>query len=168
MARVEARPFRDYAMPWSRKLRRDFWLGGLWGIAGISVLMLAISAFGGYSIVGFALHGADVLRYTAFYVVAFVVVGIAEEFLFRGYVQFTLTRGIGFWPAALLTSAAFGATHLANPGEAKIGALAVFAIGLFLCALPCGVRAPFGSPSAGTPRGISARRFCIPCPIAGL
>ncbi len=40
-----------------------------------------------------------------------------EEFLFRGYAQFTLATGIGFWPAATALSAAFGAVHLHNSGE---------------------------------------------------
>ena len=63
----------------------------------------------------------------------FLAVGFAEEFLFRGYLQFTLTEGMGFWPAALLLSLIFGAVHLRNPGEGVVGALSVFAIGMFLC-----------------------------------
>jgi membrane protease YdiL (CAAX protease family) len=53
--------------------------------------------------------------------------------LFRGYLQFTLTEGMGFWPTALLLSLMFGAVHLRNPGEGVVGALSVFTIGMFLC-----------------------------------
>src|SRR5208283_2798560 len=53
-----------------------------------------------------------------------------EEFLFRGYVQFTLGLGIGFWPAAVLLSAGFGYVHLSNGGENWIGAASVATIGL--------------------------------------
>ena len=63
----------------------------------------------------------------------FLAVGFAEEFLFRGYLQFTLAEGMGFWPAALLLSLIFGAVHLHNPGEGVVGALSVFTIGMFLC-----------------------------------
>jgi len=45
----------------------------------------------------------------------FLLVGLFEEFLLRGYTQFTLARGIGFWLAAVLLSTAFGASHLKNP-----------------------------------------------------
>ena len=41
--------------------------------------------------------------------------------------------GVGFWPAAAGLSAAFGALHLFNGGEDKIGALSVFVIGMFFC-----------------------------------
>ena len=51
----------------------------------------------------------------------------------RGYSQFTLAQGIGFWPAALLLSAGFGAIHLGNQGESWVGALAAACIGLFWC-----------------------------------
>ena len=45
------------------------------------------------------------------------MVGMAEEFIFRGYLQYTLTRGMGFWPAAVLASVLFGLVHLDVPGE---------------------------------------------------
>ena len=64
---------------------------------------------------------------------SFIVVGLFEEFLFRGYAQFTLATGIGFWPSAIALSAGFGAIHLQNNGESRIGALSVFVIGMFFC-----------------------------------
>jgi hypothetical protein len=45
-------------------------------------------------------------------------------------VQYTLTRGIGFWPGAVCLSLLFGAAHLKNPGEGIIGALNVAVTGL--------------------------------------
>jgi uncharacterized protein len=63
----------------------------------------------------------------------FLCVGLFEEFLFRGYAQFTLATGIGFWLAATALSAAFGAIHIRNSGEDLIGALSVFMIGMFFC-----------------------------------
>jgi hypothetical protein len=59
-----------------------------------------------------------------------VLVGLFEEFAFRGYLQFTLADGIGFWPAALLLSLGFGGVHLMNKGESPVGALSVVAIAL--------------------------------------
>jgi membrane protease YdiL (CAAX protease family) len=63
----------------------------------------------------------------------FLLVGLFEEFLVRGYTQFTLTRGIGFWPAALVLSCAFGLLHLGNEHEQWRGLLAAALIGLFFC-----------------------------------
>jgi hypothetical protein len=65
--------------------------------------------------------------------VAFLVVGLAEEFLFRGYVLATLSEGIGFWPVAVVLSVLFGAVHLSNLGENPTGALSAVMIGLLFC-----------------------------------
>jgi hypothetical protein len=60
-------------------------------------------------------------------------VGFFEEFLMRGYSQFTLTRAMGFWPAAVLLSCMFGLIHMRNGGEQWPGLLAAAAIGFFFC-----------------------------------
>ena len=73
------------------------------------------------------------LKYACAWAVAFVLVGIFEEFLFRGYTQFTLGEVIGFWPSAVVLSALFGAAHLGNPREDWVGALSVMLFGLFAC-----------------------------------
>jgi membrane protease YdiL (CAAX protease family) len=62
-----------------------------------------------------------------------LLVGLAEEFAFRGYLLSTLSSGIGFWPAAVLLSLLFGVVHLGNPGETFAGVAGVFAIGMFFC-----------------------------------
>lgn len=133
LGRLERRRFGEYGMPLTRALGRNFWLGTLWGIATISALMIAIRALGGYSFGMVDLSRADIARYGIEWAAAFVLVGVYEEFFFRGYLQFTLTSGMGFWPAALLLSFAFGAVHWRNPGEGPVGVLSVFVTGLFLC-----------------------------------
>ena len=40
------------------------------------------------------LFGAEGLRYGALWLLDFLLVGLLEEYLTRGYVLFTLTRGI--------------------------------------------------------------------------
>ncbi len=70
------------------------------------------------------------MRFAAAWAVAFLLVGVTEEFLFRGYSLYTLASGIGFWPAAVLLSMFFGAIHLRNIGEDWIGALGTIAIAL--------------------------------------
>lgn len=133
MSHLERRPFGDYGMPLRGALGARFWQGAAWGTVQVSVLMLCIAALGGYSFGGLALGGADLLRYAVEWAGVFFLVGVFEEFFFRGYLQFTLESAAYFWPAATLTSAVFGAVHLLNPGEGPIGAFSVFVIGMFLC-----------------------------------
>jgi len=133
LGRLERRRFGEYGMPFAQALRKNFWLGTLWGLAAISALMLLIRVLGGYSFGALDLSPADVARYALEWAAVFILVGIYEEFFFRGYLQFTLTSGMGFWPAALLLSAAFGAVHARNPGESPVGVLSVFVTGMFLC-----------------------------------
>ena len=82
---------------------------------------------------GLVMHGFRALRFAVFWAVMFTVVGLFEEFVTRGYSQFTLAQGIGFWPAAVFLSMAFGAIHLTNKGEAWVGALGAAAGALFFC-----------------------------------
>src|SRR5262249_54537109 len=47
--------------------------------------------------------------------------------------QYTLTSGISFWPAALMTSVLFLLAHMGNNGETAVGLSAVFLAGILLC-----------------------------------
>ena len=88
-----------------------FWEGALWGAAPVALLMAAIWALGGWSATGLALSGGALASYAVLWALGFLLAGINEEVLFRGYTLQTLARGMGFWPAALLLSALFGADH---------------------------------------------------------
>jgi CAAX protease family protein len=133
LGRLENRPFGTYGLPLRGAFGKQFWIGMLWGFAAITVLLSVMRGAGAFYFGGLALHGVRVLKFAAFWGVLFLVVGLFEDFLFRGYTQFTLAQGMGFWPAALLLSAIFGALHLSNPGEAWVGALGASLIGLFFC-----------------------------------
>ena len=61
------------------------------------------------------------------------MVGISEESLLRGYLQFTLARGVGFWWAAVLLSVAFALSHIHNGGESPSGLVVVALGGLVFC-----------------------------------
>jgi membrane protease YdiL (CAAX protease family) len=133
MGWIEKRPFGDYGLPRRGAFGKSFWVGVVWGFAAISLLMLAIASAGDFSLGTIALHGPRLLKMAAFWGAFFLAVGFFEEFLLRGYTQFTLTQAIGFWPSAVLLSSVFAALHFWNPGESWIGLLAVATIGLFLC-----------------------------------
>jgi membrane protease YdiL (CAAX protease family) len=131
-SRIERRSAGVYGLPARETFGKLFWQGWLLGLAEVSALLGLIAAFGGYSFGGLALHGSELVRWALIWAVFFVVVGFYEEFMFRGYTQYTLADGIGFWPAAIVLSVLFGAVHLRNPGEGLVGAASVVEVGLFL------------------------------------
>jgi uncharacterized protein len=133
LARLERRPFDDYGMPLAQALGKNFWIGAVWGVGAMSVIIFLIHALGDYSLGAIDLPRAALVRYALEWAAVFLLVGLYEEFFFRGYLLFTLSSGMRFWPAALLLSFLFGAVHLRNPGEGPVGALSVFVIGMFFC-----------------------------------
>ncbi|MHB8216130.1 MAG: CPBP family intramembrane glutamic endopeptidase [Candidatus Sulfotelmatobacter sp.] len=133
MARMEHRKWGQYGLPVRLAFRKDFWAGTLTGFLAISACLLVIFALHGFHLAGLAIHGSTIVTAVLSWSAAFIMVGLAEEFAFRGYLQFTLTTGIGFWPAAILLSALFGLAHAGNPGESKFGLLSVVCFGLLFC-----------------------------------
>jgi membrane protease YdiL (CAAX protease family) len=133
MGTIEKRSLRDYGLPGRGIFGKRFWLGSIWGILAITVLMLTLRGLHGFYFGTVALHGIRIAKWAVFWGGFFLFVGFFEEFFFRGYTLFTLSTGIGFWPAALVLSVIFGAVHLQNPGEQWVGGLAAGLIGLFFC-----------------------------------
>ena len=133
LARVEQRRWSAYGLPLSWLGGRLFCVGSLWGFASITILIFALSGFHAFSFGHVVLRGLRIWKFAAFWGIFFLLVGLFEEFLLRGYSQFTLARGVGFWPAALGLSCAFGLIHLKNEQEHWPGVLAAAFIGLFFC-----------------------------------
>ena len=133
LSRLERRPFGAYGLSRQDAFGTRFWIGAAWGIASFTLLILVMRVIGVFSFGVLALHGVRLVKFAAFWAVLFLTVGLFEEFLFRGYSLATLAQGVSFWPAAIITSAAFGFVHLGNKGEGWAGALGAAAIGLFFC-----------------------------------
>ena len=133
MARIEGTNVDEYGLPRRQAFGKMFWVGAVWGLASITVLILALRGAHAFYFGQVVLHGGRALRFAAFWGVFFVLVGLTEEFAMRGYTQYTLARRIGFWPAAAALSLVFGAIHLRNPGETWVGLAGVVAIGFFFC-----------------------------------
>lgn len=110
---------------------RRLGIGLLSGAGCMALLMGVLIAVGAYrlSFVGGSPGGivAGVLPL----LLGFALVGLTEEFMFRGYVQSALTDAIGFWPAALVTSVLFGVAHGVGidtlAGSAEVSVFALFA-----------------------------------------
>jgi uncharacterized protein len=133
LAKVEKRQWAAYGLSLRRALGRNFWAGAVWGFLGISALIVALYGLHDFTFGRVVLHGARIAKFAAYWSAMFLFVALFEEFLFRGYTQFTLGRGIGYWPAAIILSTSFGLVHLGNEGEQWPGALAAAFIAIFFC-----------------------------------
>jgi membrane protease YdiL (CAAX protease family) len=148
MSKIEQRPNSVYGFSDDRKLAH-FLAGLAWGVACLSLLVLTLWKSGLLVIESRLLHGSDVPRYGAIWLFGFLLVALLEEYLTRGYVQYTLTRGLagfyqwafkarhsaalGFWTSAVIFSILFGLGHTSNPGESPIGVLAAGLVGVVFC-----------------------------------
>ena len=129
-------------MAWLERRRVAFY--GLIGIGRVRQFLIGmVSGFGFLSLlVGIlvATHHLYLSRehaplgqtfgYAAAWALCFFLVGMTEELMLRGYLLFTLARGIWFWPAAFVLAALFGFLHKGNPGESPVGLLAAALIAL--------------------------------------
>ncbi|MDP9051190.1 MAG: CPBP family intramembrane metalloprotease [Acidobacteriota bacterium] len=147
MSRVERRPFLGYGLAPARWLPRLL-AGLIWGLGFLSLLVFVLRAAGLLVFDHRALSGATAVQFGAYWFAAFLAVGFFEEIFFRGYMQFTLARGLagifgllgasnrqtrGFWTAAFLVSFGFGFSHSSNQGESPIGLLSASLIGVVFC-----------------------------------
>jgi hypothetical protein len=133
LGRVERRPWGVYGLPGRQAFGKLFWTGTVWGFAGITLLLGTMYGLRVFDFGHLAIHGARIVKFGIFWAVFFLLVGFLEEFLLRGYSQFTLTRAIGFWPSAMVLSCVFGLIHLQNAGEQWTGLLGAAVIGFFFC-----------------------------------
>ena len=133
MGSIEKRSLGDYGLPRRGAFGIRFFEGLVWGFVAECATMFTLYLTGNVTLNGFDLAGSAAVRYALLWLAAFVMVGFFEEFLFRGYPQFTLSTGIGFWPAALILSGLFWLGHMGNPGETWVGGFATALAALLFC-----------------------------------
>ncbi|HTZ48530.1 MAG TPA: CPBP family intramembrane glutamic endopeptidase [Verrucomicrobiae bacterium] len=148
MSKIEKRPNGVYGLGGPRVLGN--FLGGLaWGVTCLSLLVFTLWKSGLLVVDRRLLFGAGAWRYGIIWLFAFLMVGLLEEYMTRGYLLFTLSRGLagvyswmiksphnkaaGFWTAAILLSTLFGLGHRQNAGESPIGLFAAGLAGLVFC-----------------------------------
>ena len=148
MSKIEGRRSGVYGLGGAQKVVH-FVVGLAWGVACLSALVLALWKTGFLVFDGRLLSGRDIVVYAAVWLLGFTFVGLSEEYMLRGYLQYTLARGFagiyrwafktergatfGFWTAAFLLSTLFGLGHGKNPGESPIGLLSAGLVGLVFC-----------------------------------
>jgi membrane protease YdiL (CAAX protease family) len=174
MALIERRRMAVYGL--SRARLRDLFAGAFCGLTALSLLVFTLRACHVLVFDRLALKGPAIYLYGAKWLLVFLLVGLFEEYSTRGFLQYTLTRGMmgigsrlsprhargaAFWIAAAIMSVVFGVLHLGNQGETRSGILMVFCAGLL-----SGGRARCGGPSASTRPGTGRRAFSTVCPTA--
>jgi len=148
MSKIERRPNSVYGLGGKRKLPH-FLAGLAWGVTCLSLLVLTLWKTGLLVFDGRLLFGGEILRYGAIWLFGFLLVGLNEEYFTRGYLQYTLTRGLagfyqwafktrhsaalGFWTSAVIFSVIFGLGHKGNPNESPIGLLSAGLVGMVFC-----------------------------------
>jgi membrane protease YdiL (CAAX protease family) len=132
MARFETRRLVVYGYAGRARLIRFLW-GCVWGFIALSGLVAVLWKTHLLAFDASHLHGLVAWKYGLIWLLMFVFTGIFEESLLRGYLQYTLTRGMGFWWGALLMSIVFGALHGSNKGESPVGLFSVVAAGFVFC-----------------------------------
>jgi membrane protease YdiL (CAAX protease family) len=145
LSKIEGRNLRVYGIGRSRFF--DVFPGALCGLAALSLLILILHFTHVLVFDARILNGPAIFLYGLKWLLAFLLVGFSEEYLFRGYLLFTLTRGvfglaeriaptharlIAFWIAASTTSLIFGSLHLTNSGETGFGLCIVVLVGAVL------------------------------------
>lgn len=143
LARLERRRLAVYGLGSAHV--RDVLPGALAGFLLLSCLVALLHALHLLTFERVLLHTPQALRNGLAWLVTFALVGLFEEYFFRGYLQYTFTRGLlglgarlspvnaraaAFWLAAVLLSLLFCLTHLSNQGETASGISAVFVAGL--------------------------------------
>ena len=132
MAFIEHKPLISYGLEGIKRFV-TFLYGVLSGIAALSILIGALNLCGFLLFDGQIIYGWEAIRYAFGWGAAFFLVGLYEEYFLRGYLQATLTRGIGFWWSALFLSTAFGYIHIFNKGESPVGICSAALVGLVFC-----------------------------------
>jgi uncharacterized protein len=131
-AMAERRRVDSYGLPMKQAFGKFFWKGMLAGLLVVVFVAGAMILTSGMALHGLALHGNEIAKLALLWFVANILVGIGEEYAFRGYALQTLWRGVGFWPAALIMAAIFAGDHLEKPGENAMDIGMIFVLGFIL------------------------------------
>ncbi len=121
-------------------------VGAVTGVALVVTAALTMHARGLLVTTGARAGTAAAVKYGLIWSTIFAGSALLEEMLTRGYLQYTLTRGLaalyrrylglrsgiaeGFWTAAVLLSLLYVALYIGNPGQTELGLTCIFCMGM--------------------------------------
>jgi hypothetical protein len=110
-ARLERRPFGDYGYP-RRRAGVRFTEGFAWGVtmASLTAVVLWVTGSADFDSAALSLKAATVAGVSWW--VARLGFAAVDQLMWRGYLQVTAAKGIGFWPAASVLTIVFTAEKL--------------------------------------------------------
>ncbi|NLT08610.1 MAG: CPBP family intramembrane metalloprotease [Ruminococcus sp.] len=124
---IEMRPLSSMGMR-KRKMGSHYLLGLGVGLAMMTAITMLTVVTGANSI---KLCTGISWKIIALFFMGFFVQGMSEEFVFRGYFMTTIGGSNNKWLAVLISSAAFGMAHLANPGINVLAMINLILFGVF-------------------------------------
>ncbi len=134
MGWFEHRSLAEYGLPLRQLLGKEFWTGALWGIVMVSVVIAMMAACHVYSPGTLALSPLKIAVWGILNAIFYLMLALSSEFFFFGYVQFTLTTGMGFWPAAALVTCVYSEIWMLPHDWTLIGPIfMLFFLYLALC-----------------------------------
>jgi hypothetical protein len=135
MSRIEHRKVGAYGLPLQRSALSTLMQGYfLWGFLPLAFLLLVLRALHAFYFGNVTALNTAILGWGLLWFAVFLLVGLFEEYMLRGYFLYTLADGIGFWPAAIIQAILFAGIHMGNGGETKIGIVAAGFFAFFAAA----------------------------------
>lgn len=138
---LDRRHLSDYGLGFDR----EWWVDCGFGLAlggGAMTAIVAVGVAGGWFAIETAGLSTDVLPQVAGLAAVFLLVGIYEEFLVRGYLLTNIAEGLRWFDwlsariaavaAALLSALVFGGLHATNPNATLLSTVVISVAGVML------------------------------------
>lgn len=114
----EERKIEELSM---QKCLKHTGIGFLWGILMMAAVIGIFALCGWYKIVGGNFNIASIYRF----LMAYFVVAVGEEIVFRGIIFRLLDSQFNLWVALILSAFLFGAAHIINPNATVISTIGI-------------------------------------------
>ena len=114
----EERKIEELSM---QKSLKDTGIGFLWGMLMMAAVIGIFALCGWYKIIGCSFNVAFVYRY----LMAYFVVAVGEEIVFRGIMFRLLDSQFNLWVAMIISAIVFGAAHIINPNATVVSTVGI-------------------------------------------
>ena len=114
----EERKIEELSM---QKSLKDTGIGFLWGMLMMAAVIGIFALCGWYKIIGCSFAVAFIYRY----LMAYFVVAVGEEIVFRGIMFRLLDSQFNLWVALLISAVVFGIAHIINPNATVVSTIGI-------------------------------------------